>query len=76
MLNDAFDSYSLPEHSESGQCSSERCPGRFDRLFSETEQELYPGCKNFTSFQFIVKLMHVKFLIVGATNHLICCFNF
>ncbi|TYK11309.1 uncharacterized protein E5676_scaffold1827G00180 [Cucumis melo var. makuwa] len=29
-------------------------------MFPEIEEELYPGCLKFTSFKFLVKLMHIK----------------
>ncbi|KAA0068183.1 uncharacterized protein E6C27_scaffold238G001570 [Cucumis melo var. makuwa] len=29
-------------------------------MFPEIEEELYPGCLKFTSFNFLVKLMHIK----------------
>ncbi|KAA0060503.1 uncharacterized protein E5676_scaffold119G001090 [Cucumis melo var. makuwa] len=35
----------------------------FDKIsgmFPEIEEELYPGCLKFTSFNFLVKLMHIK----------------
>ncbi|TYJ99784.1 uncharacterized protein E5676_scaffold896G00240 [Cucumis melo var. makuwa] len=31
-------------------------------MFPEIEEELYPGCLKFTSFNFLVKLMHIKVL--------------
>ncbi|KAA0041231.1 uncharacterized protein E6C27_scaffold128G002010 [Cucumis melo var. makuwa] len=31
-------------------------------IFLEIEEELYPGCLEFTSFNFLVKLMHIKVL--------------
>ena len=31
-------------------------------LLTEVEQELYPGCKKFSSLTFLVKLMHIKVL--------------
>ncbi|KAA0067295.1 Transposon, En/Spm-like protein [Cucumis melo var. makuwa] len=37
----------------------------FDKIsgmFPEIEEELYPGCLKFTSFNFLVKLMHIKVL--------------
>ena len=64
MLNDAFDPNIFPEQAENehGPSNVERDPSRFNNLLGDLEEELYPGRKNFTSFQFLVKLMHVKVL--------------
>ncbi|KAG6497412.1 hypothetical protein ZIOFF_045311 [Zingiber officinale] len=34
----------------------------FDNMLKEIEKELYPGCVNFSTLNFLVKLMHVKVL--------------
>ncbi|KAK9209724.1 hypothetical protein WN944_002092 [Citrus x changshan-huyou] len=34
----------------------------FYKLLEDAEQELYPGCKRFTKFSFIVRLFHIKCL--------------
>lgn len=34
----------------------------FYKLLEDVEQELYPGCKRFTKFSFIVRLFHIKCL--------------
>lgn len=46
----------MPEHrrTEEGQ--------KLDELFKEVDNELYPGCKKFSSLNFLVKLMHIKVL--------------
>lgn len=33
---------------------------KFTRLMRDIEQELYPGCRNFSKLSFIVKLLHLK----------------
>lgn len=33
---------------------------KFDRLLRELQRELYPGCKNYSSLSFLVKLLHLK----------------
>ena len=35
---------------------------QYDDLFDQAKKELYSGCKNFSVFTFLVKLMHVKVL--------------
>ena len=35
---------------------------RISGMFPEVEEELYQGCLKFTSFNFLVKLMHIKVL--------------
>ena len=34
----------------------------FEELLTEVESELYPGCSDFTSLDFLAKLMHIKVL--------------
>ncbi|XP_060974565.1 uncharacterized protein LOC133039673 [Cannabis sativa] len=37
-------------------------PTNFKELFDEVEKELYPGCSQFSSLTFLVKMMHIKVL--------------
>ena len=53
MFIDAFGPNSFLE-----QTSHEK----FDNLFSGIEEELYPVTKKLSSFQFLIKLIHVKVL--------------
>ncbi|XP_026384531.1 uncharacterized protein LOC113280095 [Papaver somniferum] len=36
--------------------------GEFAELLSEAKEELYPGCTDFSSLTFLIKLMHIKVL--------------
>ncbi|KAL5543065.1 hypothetical protein UlMin_010775 [Ulmus minor] len=35
---------------------------RYDKMFNELESKLYPGCNDFSTLTFVVKLMHIKVL--------------
>ncbi|KAL5714361.1 hypothetical protein ACHQM5_016334 [Ranunculus cassubicifolius] len=43
----------------------------YEKLFNAAQQPLYPECKNFTTLDFLVKLMHLK-IINNMSNK---CFN-
>ncbi|XP_026449456.1 uncharacterized protein LOC113349663 [Papaver somniferum] len=45
-----------------GEKTSEADLAIFSALLDEAKQELYPGCKDFTSLTFLVRLMHIKVL--------------
>ncbi|XP_026413256.1 uncharacterized protein LOC113309041 isoform X2 [Papaver somniferum] len=47
---------------DGGEKTSEADLAIFSALLDEAKQELYPGCKDFTSLTFLVRLMHIKVL--------------
>lgn len=49
--------------------------GKFENLFYEAKQELYPGCRKFFALNFLVKLMHVKILNCWSDKSLTCYSN-
>ena len=51
-----------PMFEETKRESNEYESYRISGIFSKVEKQLYPGCLNFTSFNFLVKLMYIKVL--------------
>ncbi|KAL6576813.1 hypothetical protein OROMI_011089 [Orobanche minor] len=61
LLNDQF-----PMLDEDNSMGDEETPnpeaGKFYRLLKDAEQELYPGCKNFSKLSFLVRMLQIKAL--------------
>lgn len=47
----------------------------FKGLLDEACNQLYPGCRKYSSLNFLVRLMHIKVLNGWSNSYLICYLN-